>query len=139
MKEWHHWHKKPGMHGPEFRHFPFMRGVPWGLLCGWTAWKHADKRRSRLFKSWRWGFPFADYEDTEEEYLLKLEVPGIEKENISAKAGDGTLTVEIEGEPYFYPLPPNVDAEKIYATLKLGIFTVHLPKKEPDKKVDIDS
>ncbi|MFX0133765.1 MAG: Hsp20/alpha crystallin family protein [Candidatus Hodarchaeota archaeon] len=92
----------------------------------------------RILRRLRMGFPFYDYEDKEDEYILKIEVPGIEKDKISAKASVDTLTVEIDGEPHFYPLPPNVVAEKVYATLKLGILTIHLPKKEPDRAVDIE-
>ncbi|MHA1298811.1 MAG: Hsp20/alpha crystallin family protein [Candidatus Helarchaeota archaeon] len=134
MRDWHHWHKKWNI--PPFHWAP---SLPWRFLCGMSSWKRKNDSFSKLFRSWRMNFPFADFEDNEEEYLVKIEVPGIEKDKISAKASKGTLTIEIEGEPNFYPLPPNVDAERIYATLKLGILTVHLPKKEPDRKVDIDS
>ena len=92
----------------------------------------------RILRNLRMGFPFYDYEDKEDEYILTIEIPGIEKDKINAKASVDTLTVEIDGEPHFYPLPPNVIHEKIYSTLKLGILTIHLPKKEPDRTVDIE-
>ena len=80
-----------------------------------------------------------DYDEEKEEYLLKIDVPGIEKEKISVKASKDTLTVDIEDKPYFYPMPQNSIPENIYATLKLGILTIHLPKKEQDQfSVNID-
>ncbi|MHA1378232.1 MAG: Hsp20/alpha crystallin family protein [Candidatus Helarchaeota archaeon] len=137
MKDWQHWNKRWNI--PKSRHFHWASCIPWPFLSSMSSWKRKNENISRLFRKWKMNFPFADFTDTEEEYLLKIEVPGIEKDKISAKASEGTLTVEIEEEPYFYPLPPNVDTENIYATLKLGILTIHLPKKDPDKKVDIES
>ncbi|NVM02158.1 MAG: Hsp20/alpha crystallin family protein [Candidatus Helarchaeota archaeon] len=132
MSEFRKWFKKwddsMGSHHPGAHHSPKFN--LFGSLFGFKS------PIGRILRRLRMGF--YNYEDKEDEYVLQIEVPGIEKDKISAKASADTLTVEIDGEPHFYPLPPNVVAEKVYATLKLGILTIHLPKKEPDRTVDIE-
>ena len=132
-ENWHDKWDNSKEHGRTFFH-----DLPGLGFLGSFLWGKKGFRGSRLFKSWRRSLLFVDYDQTDEEYQLKIEVPGIEKDKISAKASGGSLNVEIEGESHHYPLPPNVRNEEIYATLKLGVLTVHMPKKEPDRKVDID-
>ena len=123
------WEKEQRYHGHKRHHFP------WGLRG--DLFGKNFLRPSRLFKYLRRNL-FVDREETEDEHLIKIEVPGVERDKITAKASEGNLTVEIDGEPYYYTLPPNVKREEIYASLKLGILTVHMPKKEPDRNVSID-
>ena len=100
-KDFNRHRRYPGFR-PRFH--PWHSPLPWHMLMGMTAWKKKSNYFSRKIRKWRMNFPFAEFEDTEEEFLLKLEVPGVEKDKISAKASEGALTVEVEGEPYYYPL-----------------------------------
>ncbi len=94
--------------------------------------------------------PSADISETKKEYLVKAELPDVDKEDVHVSVCDGTLTIEgerkhsneEEGETYhrvesFYgkfsrsfTLPGNVDESKIKADSKKGVLRVHLPKTE---------
>lgn len=94
--------------------------------------------------------PSADITETKKEYLVKAELPDVDKEDIHVLVRDGILTIEgerkhsdeEEDETYhrvesFYgqffrsfKLPSNVDESKIKADSKKGVLRVHLPKSE---------
>lgn len=136
MDDFDKWHKRRNF--PGCNRFQYSQHPPHFGLWGSWLWKGNKFFRPDLFRFWRMGFPFVDYEETSDEYLLKIEVPGIEKDRITSKATGDTLVVEIDEKSHYYPLPTNIIREKISASLNLGILTIHLPKKESDQKVDID-
>lgn len=92
--------------------------------------------------------PDLDFSETDKEYLVRLEVPGIPRSNIQVEVNDRTLfisgyretTEQEKGENLFrrerefgrftrsveVPLP--VEAEKVTATMTDGVLTVRLPK-----------
>ncbi|BFU24293.1 heat shock protein, Hsp20 family protein [Entamoeba histolytica HM-1:IMSS-B] len=91
--------------------------------------------------------------EAEQIYLLKLEVPGIDKKTLSVKYANnwvvitGTRQVEgkIEFTEFLYgtfrreiPLPTDVDGEKIKAKYQDGILAVVIPKKSPMGWVKVD-
>jgi len=106
--------------------------------------------------------PYADIAETENEYTVTAELPGIPKENIEVKVTDGN-TVEITGHKTeekkeshgqfirqersssdFYRsfvLSEDIDTEKVEAKVENGVLTLRLPKKTPEgkrvKKVEI--
>jgi HSP20 family protein len=108
-----------------------------GLLGGWS--------------------PALDVYDDKDNLVVTLEVPGMKKEDIEISLHDGMLTVsgerkdereETEGqafrsERYFgkfqrsLSLPAAVDANKVKASYKDGILTIHLPKAEEAKPKQI--
>jgi HSP20 family protein len=93
-------------------------------------------------------FP-VDVIDHLDKIIVRAELPGVAKKNISIKAVDRTLEIKAEhlqekkelGETmfmqerrygWFYrviPLPTEVEAEKAEASLEDGILEVVLPKK----------
>ncbi|MEU1571316.1 Hsp20/alpha crystallin family protein [Streptomyces collinus] len=95
--------------------------------------------------------PLADIEDSEDAYLVELELPGVEKDQITVEVDEGEL--DIHGEikekehagvvrrhtrrigqfDYRTTLPPNSDTEHISADLTNGILTVRVPKSEQGK------
>ncbi|HEU5169904.1 MAG TPA: Hsp20/alpha crystallin family protein [Gemmatimonadales bacterium] len=101
--------------------------------------------------------PSVDFSENETEYIVRLEAPGIPKEDLQLNLDGQTLTLtgqrsfekEEKTEEYFWrereqgrfvrtiQLPGAVDAAKIDATYKDGIMTVRLPKKEPTTKTRI--
>src|SRR3972149_11369619 len=105
--------------------------------------------------------PSVDMFDKKDEIVLKAEIPGAEKENISISLSDNTITIkgemkkeeEVKEEDYYYEersygsfsrslsLPAKVAEGKISAEFKDGILEVHLPKvaesKPKEIKVDI--
>jgi len=97
--------------------------------------------------------PTTDIFETKDEYILKLEVPGISKDDIQIEFNQDTLTVkgerkeekEVNKDNYHrierccgsfsrsYTLPKNVDEKKIDASMKDGILELQIPKQEESK------
>lgn len=120
-------------------------------LFDWTA----PSRDSGLFSGWS---PALDVFDDKDHFVVKVELPGMKKEDIEISLHDGTLTVsgerkseheEKEGqtfrsERYFgkfqrsLTLPTAVDATKVKASYKDGILTVDLAKAEAAKPKQIE-
>ncbi|HUA21999.1 MAG TPA: Hsp20/alpha crystallin family protein [Bryobacteraceae bacterium] len=94
--------------------------------------------------------PAVDILETENELVLKADIPGVEMKDIDIQLENGTLT--IKGERRFekeeknkgfhrlersygsfvryFTLPETVDPEKVKAEYNAGVLTVSLPKKE---------
>ena len=101
--------------------------------------------------------PAVDIHETEDSYVVKADLPGMNKDDIKVDLRDNTLT--ISGEKKFeekaskdnyirmeraygtfvrsFTLPPNVDAQKIQAKFKDGVLELTLPKKEDAKPKQI--
>ena len=108
-----------------------------------------------FFAEWA---PPVDIEETEKEYLIKAELPGIPKENVKVEMLDGVLTIEGErrtekeekGKKLHkversygkfvrqFSLPNEVEAAKIQAEFKEGMLNVHLPKTAAAKPKAIE-
>ena len=110
---------------------------------------------SRLFSepaSRPWS-PAVDIYETENELVLKADIPEVDPKNVGIQVENGTLT--LKGERKFeeekngkgfhriersygsfvraFSLPDTVDAEKVKADYKSGVLTVTIPKKEVAK------
>ncbi len=89
--------------------------------------------------------PRVTFEETEEAWILRSELPGFSEKEIELSVTGSTVTLKVERQPeakegqeqtqaatYRYErsfeLPTKVDAEKVAAELKLGVLTVTLPK-----------
>ena len=101
--------------------------------------------------------PSLDFSENEKEYIVRLEAPGIPKEDLDVNLDGQTLTIsgrrdfekEEQTEEYFWrerdagrfvrtvQLPSAVDNAKIAATYQDGIMTIRLPKAEPALKTRI--
>jgi HSP20 family protein len=120
-------------------------------LFDWTA----PSRDSGLFSGWS---PALDVFDDKDRLVVKVELPGLKKEEIDISLHDGTLTVSGErkveheakegqsfrSERYFgkfqrsVSLPTAVDPGKVKASYKDGILTVELAKAEEAKPKQIE-
>ncbi|HXV85525.1 MAG TPA: Hsp20/alpha crystallin family protein [Gemmatimonadales bacterium] len=98
--------------------------------------------------------PSVDLSETEKEYVVRLEAPGVNKENMDVSLENNVLTLsgtrevrkEGEGEEYIWKereegkfvrslrLPKAVVEGKVLATYEDGILVVRLPKAEPTIK-----
>lgn len=105
--------------------------------------------------------PAVDIFETENELVLKADLPGIELKDVDIQIENGTLSLRGERKfqneskdggfhrvergygsfARYFALPETVDPEKVKAEYKNGVLTVTLPKKEIAKprqiKVDI--
>jgi len=97
--------------------------------------------------------PLADIVEREKEYLIKLDLPEVPKEDVKVLFDDGVLTIRGErkvekdekGEKVhrterFYGmfersfvLPDDVDVKAIRAESKDGVLTVHMPRTAVEK------
>ena len=102
--------------------------------------------------------PAVDIFETENELVLKADIPDVDPKNVGIQLENGTLTVK--GERKFeqensgkgfhriergygsfvraFSLPETVDAEKVKADYKSGVLTVTVPKKEIAKPKTIN-
>jgi HSP20 family protein len=95
-------------------------------------------------------FPTIDLHENNNEVHVKIDLPGMNKEDIDIKVDDGLLTIEGErkseinetGSRYTYSerkfgsfkrtvsLPRTTDTSKISASYDNGVLHVHAPKSE---------
>ncbi|MBV9768504.1 MAG: Hsp20/alpha crystallin family protein [Bryobacterales bacterium] len=91
-----------------------------------------------------------DIIETENELVLKADVPGVELKDIDIQLENGTLTVKGERKfekeernrgfhrmersygsfVRYFTVPDTVDAENVKADYQNGVLTITLPKKE---------
>ncbi len=101
--------------------------------------------------------PAVDMEETDDELIVHIELPGMKKEDINLSVRGDVLTVSGEREhkkeektktyhrieraygkfQRSIPLPVEVDTEKSKATYENGILTVRLPKSAKSKSKEI--
>jgi HSP20 family protein len=102
--------------------------------------------------------PRADVHEDENAFVVQLDLPGVEKDNIKVKFGDDTLVVSGErkhesnaDEKNFHrveraygsftrsiSVPKDVDSEKISASFKNGVLEITLPKADEVKAKEIE-
>lgn len=131
----------------------------------WSPLRELDsmeRLRRRLFEDIGLAstlLPPSDVYETDDEYVVELEVPGFEPEELGIEVTDHQLTVKGERkeakdqqkkafriherlERQFerrFQLPPEADTERVQATFVKGVLEVHAPKltvSEP-KKIEI--
>ena len=96
----------------------------------------------------RWGLLAGEVEETRREVVVRVELPGMEKEDChvtiegntlflsgekrsESETGDSTYHIMERAYGSFQrtiPLPGNVDSDKAVASYKNGVLTVRLPK-----------
>lgn len=106
--------------------------------------------------------PSVDIFETQENIVLKAELPGLEQKDISIEVRDNTLTLrgekkfekEVKEENYhriersygtfqrIFTLPDTVQQDKVKAKFKDGVLEINMPKLEKAKskliKVDVE-
>ena len=112
-----------------------------------------DKNNSDAI-SW---LPTTDIYDTREDYVLKMEMPGLEKGDVKIEVENNTLSVSgerkgekgVEDNSYHwnerrngkfhraFKLPQMTDAKKINASMKDGVLELRIPKPEERKPQNI--
>ena len=100
----------------------------------------------------RW-MPAMDLAETEEDFVLRADLPGLSEDDVKIELEDSTLTVsgerkaehEDKGEGFYrverafgsfsrsLTLPQGVDPEKVSASFDRGVLEVRIPKPEQRK------
>jgi len=116
-----------------------------------------EDREEAMAASADW-IPQVDVVETEAEYLLSAELPGVDKQDVKLSIERGVLTLsgqreqpkEETGRRYHrveraygrfarsYTLPELVDEQRLTAEFRNGVLTVHLPKSEKAKPKSIE-
>ncbi len=127
-----------------------------GRLLGASARGNLPESRAGSRFDWN---PSVDISETDNEYLIRAELPAVSREDVQITFDDGLLTVSGERrqkqedkaerfhriESFYgkfsrsFTLPEGVDAAAINAASKDGVVTIHVPKlkTEPRKPVEI--
>jgi len=131
-----------------FKPFGSMTSVQDGINRFFDGDFFKDYRRfADSLTTWN---PATDVYETKESYMFKVEVPGMNKDDIQIEFSDNTLTVkgtrkaeqEVKEENYHrierscgsftrsFTLPGEIDSNKISANMKNGILELQIPKAE---------
>jgi len=98
--------------------------------------------------------PLVDLSDSGREYVVKAELPGIDKQDLNVEVTENGIEISAEKKTEekeekkgyirrerryasFYrsvPLPDNILPDKAEADLKDGVLTVRLPKAQPEER-----
>ncbi len=140
-------------------------------LAPWRPFRELDRIRREMDRLWdsfferrparveevsEW-FPSLDVSETDTDYIVKVEVPGIDPKDIDISLMNHLLTIkgekkqekEEKDENYHLiersygsftrsiRLPSQVQTDKINATYKNGVLKITLPKTEEAKKKEI--
>jgi len=112
-------------------------------------------RASQLLGAWT---PALDLYEDKENFVLKTELPGVNKDDVNVSIQDGCLSIsgerkseakredtEVHHTERFFgrfqrtvTLPAAVAADKVKAQYKDGVLTITLPKTEAAKPKQID-
>ena len=97
--------------------------------------------------------PVANISESDKEFLIKLDLPAVKKEDVNVTLEHGVISIsgerkqekehkdenELRIESHYgsftrsFSLPENVDAASVRAESKDGVLTVRVPKKLPEK------
>ncbi|MGD0230529.1 MAG: Hsp20/alpha crystallin family protein [Syntrophorhabdales bacterium] len=119
-------------------------------------YRDMERTRKEDFVSSEWTPP-VDIFESRDAFVLKLEVPEVDKDTIDIKIHENELTIKgerrlepgVDPENYYrmergygtftrsFTLTKSIDAQSIKAALKDGILRIELPKKEEVKPKQI--
>ena len=113
-----------------------------------------DSPLTRVFDRQENYYPSIDIRETDKEYKISAELPGLESKDVDISINNDVLTIkgqkklekEEKGENFFrmersygsffreIPLPLEIDSNKIEAIFKNGVLDIHLPKKAESQR-----
>ena len=141
--------------------------VPPSRATRWDPFRELDDLYDRMSHLWesartdpaeRW-VPLADVEETDDAYIIDVELPGVAESdvNIEANGREVTVTGELKvrerkgilrrrtrhvGEfEYSVTLPGDIDPENVDARMQNGVLTITVPKSQRSKprKISVSS
>jgi HSP20 family protein len=126
----------------------------------WDPFRELDQLYERLNHLWETGVgtegadrwvPLADIEETDDAYVIELELPGVKQDDVDIEINGRELTVSGEvkekertgilrrrtrkvGEfTYSVTLPGEINDDNITANLDSGVLTIRVPKSQKGK------
>jgi HSP20 family protein len=128
-------------------------------VMGWEPFRELNELADRVNSLWESSFnagmqgwaPLADVEEAEDAYVVEIELPGVQRDDIDVQLSDRQLTVSGEVKEkeragvvrrrsrrtgrfeYSVTLPADVDAGNVSARLDNGVLSVRVPKAEQAK------
>jgi HSP20 family protein len=116
---------------------------------GWPSFSEISEEHGFL--------PLADIEESDEAFLVELELPGVERQDVDVEVGAGALRVSgerkerqrsgvmrrrtrVTGRFHFEAsFPGDIDDDAVTADLQHGVLTVRLPKASaaPRRRIEI--
>ncbi|HKS44393.1 MAG TPA: Hsp20/alpha crystallin family protein [Amycolatopsis sp.] len=132
---------------------PAVRSSYTPQLLRWDPFREFDDlfgQLTRLTGSTTWS-PLADVSETDDEYLIELDLPGVRREDVDIELNRDELGItgelkEQEREGLFHrrtrrtgkfayriSLPPRVDTTAVDASMADGVLTVRVPKSQEAK------
>lgn len=133
--------------------------VPFGALtCNIDRWFDDMFSGRPLVESEVGWVPRADVHENDNAFVVQLDLPGVDKNNVKVKFEDDTLVVSgerkyessVDGKNFHrveriygsftrsISVPKDVDPEKIGANFKNGVLEITLPKTEEVKPKEIE-
>lgn len=142
------------MNRDTFREFENMSDRLNRVLTGRSA-PGGGQDESMALADWA---PVVDVMETEEEFQIRAELPGVEKKDVKLSVEEGVLAIsghreqekEEKGKRYHkieraygsfarsFTVPDAVDEQKVTAEFKNGLLTVRLPKSEKARPKSIE-
>jgi HSP20 family protein len=141
------------------------RWDPLGGMSRWDSFRDFDdlaKGLGGLAGRWpiraaEWS-PAVDIEETDKEFLIKVELPEVKREDIEVSIRDGVLSIrgerkqemEEKGRKFHrversygrfvrsFELPEDVDDDKVHAEFKEGVLRVRVAKRRPAKSKTVE-
>ena len=125
-------------------------------VAGWDPFRELDELTQRVNSLWEanasgglqgWA-PLADVEETDDAYLVEIELPGVKRDDVDIEIAGRRVTVHGERKEkervgilrkrertvgrfhYEVTLPGDVDEDGVEAHLDEGVLNVRLPKPE---------
>lgn len=135
------------------------------LANGFTLPRELDRWMDEALGNLQWSrgenvrqwFPVTDVSETPENLTLRLEVPGLSREDLKISVENNMLTVRgekkqetsSEDETFYrtersygtfersFSLPSHFDHDGVKATMKDGVLTIRIPRREEAKAREI--
>jgi len=143
---------------------PVPRERPYGRQMSdpfWEPFREFDEMWNRMVNrffegspaaGWQQGWtPLVDVEETDDAWLIEVDLPGVQREDIQVEANDRELTISGEirerertgvlrhrtrrtgAFSYRTSLPAGVDVDRVEAKFNNGVLTVRVPRPEHAK------
>ena len=120
-----------------------------------VGWPHRGGQEAMSEGDWS---PRVDIAETEKEFVIKAEIPDVDKKDVKVTVNKGVLTLQGErkkdkeekGKKYHrveryygsftrsFTLPGNVDETKVKASFKDGMLSLQVPKTKKSKPKGIE-